>query len=31
MGNSVDNSVGTDDFREESYQYLLANIGNLHT
>lgn len=31
LGNSVDNSVGTDDFREEAYQYLLANIGNLHT
>ncbi|KAI3399554.1 hypothetical protein diail_6576 [Diaporthe ilicicola] len=31
MGNSVENPVGTDDFREESYQYLLANIGSLHT
>lgn len=31
LSNSVDNSVGADDFREEAYQYLLANIGYLHT
>lgn len=31
MDNSESYEVGQDDFREESYQYLLANIANMRT
>lgn len=31
MDLSTNYEVGEDNFREESYQYLLANIGNMHT